>query len=195
MLTWGRAEESGHGLSPGFAVLLEPRPVDHLPRVRLLRCGAHQSLACTEAGDTLVWGCGLTHQLGNRPRDYTSPLDKVDDPEVELRPHRVTSKQLEPRFVLLADGGAQHRVELAWSGAYASLAGTAAEPAAPAGDGEEPPPKRPRAEAAEGASGRPETTGAHAAEAPEAPLVGATAAEAPDGGAHDVPIESEGPVR
>eukprot|EP00435_Cladocopium_sp_Y103_P063066 s1226_g24.t1 len=45
---------------------------------------------------------------GNRPRDVQNPHDIEEDPEDELRPYRVSSKQLEKRFVMLADGGAQH---------------------------------------------------------------------------------------
>ena len=66
-------------------------------------------------------GCGLTHQLGNRPRDVQNPHDIEEDPEDELRPYRVSSKQLEKRFVMLADGGAQHTVELAWDTSYSKL--------------------------------------------------------------------------
>ena len=75
-------------------------------------------LATTMEGDLFVWGCGLTHQLGNRPRDISNPCDADEEPEDELRPYRVSSKQLEQRFVMVADGGAQHTVELAWDGSY-----------------------------------------------------------------------------
>ena len=75
-------------------------------------------LATTMEGDLFVWGCGLTHQLGNRPRDVSNPYDADEEPQDELRPYRVSSKQLEQRFVMVADGGAQHTVELAWDGSY-----------------------------------------------------------------------------
>ena len=78
-------------------------------------------LATSEDGDAFVWGCGLTHQLGNRPRDVQNPSDREEDPEDELRPYKVSSKQLETRFVMLADGGAQHSVELAWDKSYSKL--------------------------------------------------------------------------
>ena len=78
-------------------------------------------LASTVDGDVFVWGCGLTYQLGNRPRDVSNPADIDDEPEDELRPYRVSSKQLEKRFVMTADGGAQHTVELAWDTSYSKL--------------------------------------------------------------------------
>jgi len=120
--TWGKAEECGHGLDMNAAPVLEPKHVTDLPAIRTLRCGGSHMLACSEAGDVFVWGCGLTHQLANRPRDVSDPADKDDEPGDELRPYRVSSKQLESRFVLLADGGAQHSVELAWNGDYGDLA-------------------------------------------------------------------------
>jgi len=115
--TWGRAEECGLGLAPGTAPVLKPRCL-HLPGIRVLRCGAYHSLACSEAGDVFMWGCGLTHQLGNRPKDSNNPYDKDDEPTDEFLPYLLSSKQLESRFVLLADGGAQHSVEIAWTGNY-----------------------------------------------------------------------------
>ena len=101
--------------------MLEPREVTGLPNIRSLRCGGHHMLATSEDGDAFVWGCGLTHQLGNRPRDVQNPSDREEDPEDELRPYKVSSKQLETRFVMLADGGAQHSVELAWDKSYSKL--------------------------------------------------------------------------
>ena len=101
--------------------MLEPREVTGLPNIRSLRCGGHNMMATSEDGDVFVWGCGLTHQLGNRPRDVQNPHDIEEDPEDELRPYRVSSKQLEKRFVMLADGGAQHTVELAWDTSYSKL--------------------------------------------------------------------------
>merc|ERR1711948_120039 len=88
--------------------------------------GGSHTLATSEAGDVFAWGCGLTHQLANRPRDVANPADKDEDPEDELKPYRVSSKQLEKRFVMLADGGAQHSVELAWNGSYGEVAREAA---------------------------------------------------------------------
>ena len=78
-------------------------------------------LASSVDGDAFVWGCGLTHQLANRPRDVSNPVDIDDDPPDELRPYRISSKQLEKRFVMVADGGAQHTVELAWDTSYSKL--------------------------------------------------------------------------
>ncbi|CAE8599841.1 unnamed protein product, partial [Polarella glacialis] len=121
VFTWGKAEECGLGLGPEAALVMEPREVQGLPKVRAMRCGGHHMLASTQAGDAFVWGCGLTHQLANRPRNFADPSDKDEDPDDELRPYRVSSKQLESRFVLMADGGAQHSVELAWAGGYDEL--------------------------------------------------------------------------
>ena len=101
--------------------MLEPREVTGLPSIQSLRCGGHHMMATSEDGDVFVWGCGLTHQLGNRPRDVQNPHDIEEDPEDELRPYRVSSKQLEKRFVMLADGGAQHTVELSWDTSYSKL--------------------------------------------------------------------------
>ena len=78
-------------------------------------------MACSVAGDVFVWGCGLTYQLANVPRDYTDSV-YAEDPDDEARPYRISSKQLEKKFVLLADGGAQHSVELGWTGGYSRLA-------------------------------------------------------------------------
>ena len=78
-------------------------------------------LASTEGGDLFVWGCGLTHQLANRPRDVSNPTDADEEPADELRPYQVSSKQLQKRFVIVADGGAQHSVELAFGGQYSTL--------------------------------------------------------------------------
>ena len=108
--------------------VLEPREVTGLPRIRALRCGGHHMLASSVDGDVFVWGCGLTHQLGNRPRDVSNPVDIDDEPEDELRPYRLSSKQLEKRFVMIADGGAQHTVELAWDSSYSKME-VSAEPA------------------------------------------------------------------
>jgi len=121
VFTWGKAEECGLGLGASSPPVLRPREVVGLPAIRALRCGSHHMLACSEAGDVFTWGCGLTHQLGNRPRDFTDPTDKDDEPSDEPRPYLLSSKQLEGRFVLLADGGAQHSLELAWNGEYARL--------------------------------------------------------------------------
>ena len=128
--------------------MLEPREVTGLPNIRSLRCGGHHMLATSEDGDAFVWGCGLTHQLGNRPRDVQNPSDREEDPEDELRPYKVSSKQLETRFVMLADGGAQHSVELAWDKSYSKLqaddTGTGPLPEGQGNDVEatEPPAKR-----------------------------------------------------
>lgn len=116
--TWGKADECGHGFGASASPLMEPRVVAGLPKVRALRCGVHHTLACTEAGDVFAWGCGISYQLANRPRDFSSLADAGEDPEDELKPYRISSKQLETRFVMLADGGAQHSVELAWAGHY-----------------------------------------------------------------------------
>ena len=103
-------------------------------------------LASTEGGDLFVWGCGLTHQLANRPRDVSNPTDADEEPTDELRPYHVSSKQLQSRFVIVADGGAQHSVELAFGGLCSTLsqdgAGTGSRVETEMG---EPPAKRLRA--------------------------------------------------
>jgi len=63
-------------------------------------------------------------QLANRPRDSSSPGDAEDDPTDELVPYCISSKKLESSFVMLADGGAQHSVELVWDGSYESSPST-----------------------------------------------------------------------
>merc|ERR1719235_1179587 len=122
-MMWGRAEECGHGLSASAPPVLVPRRVEQLPQIRSMRCGVYHTLACSEMGDIFTWGCGITHQLGNRPRDSNHPHDKDADPCDETAPYLISSKQLEGSFVLQADGGAQHSVELAWNGEYKRLAG------------------------------------------------------------------------
>ena len=95
-----------------------------------------------------MWGCGLTHQLANRPRDVSNPIDTNEEPADELKPYRVSSKQLQKRFVMLADGGAQHSVELAWDGAYSAPSQDGAGTGQPVASEEtavnEPPSKRAR---------------------------------------------------
>jgi len=116
VFTWGKAEECGHGIAPGSPPVLVPRVVASLPAIRALRCGMAHMLACSEDGAVFTWGCGITHQLGNRPRDVDDPHDAGDDPEDELEPYRVSSKALAGRFAFMADGGAQHSVVLAHDG-------------------------------------------------------------------------------
>merc|ERR1712113_837250 len=111
------SEEAGHG-ECGKKPILHPQKVQHIPEIVQLRCGSHHSLACSKAGDVYVWGCGISYQLGNRPRDFENPGDANDDPDFELKPYQLSSKQLADRFVLTAHGGAQHSVELAWTGEY-----------------------------------------------------------------------------
>jgi len=146
VFTWGKAEECGIGLGEKDPPVLQPQEVQGLPRVRALRCGGHHMLASTEGGDLFVWGCGLTHQLANRPRDVSNPTDADEEPTDELRPYQVSSKQLQSRFVIVADGGAQHSVELAFGGLYSTLsqdgAGTGSRVETEMG---EPPAKRLRA--------------------------------------------------
>lgn len=115
VFAWGRPEECGHGASARSTPVLRPCVVERLPRIRNLRCGMSHTLACSVAGDVFTWGCGVSHQLGNRPRDCHDPHDARDEPTDETVPYRLSSKLLEDRFVLLADGGAQHSVELVWT--------------------------------------------------------------------------------
>lgn len=112
VLTWGRPEECGLGLQVGAMPVLTPTLVEGLPPIRALRCGMSHTLACCENGKVHVWGCGVSHQLGNRPRDVLDPGDAGDDPADELAPYVISSKQLDGRVALQAAGGAQHSVEL-----------------------------------------------------------------------------------
>merc|ERR1711959_506139 len=113
VLTWGKAEECGHGMAAGSPPLLEPLALQ-LPAIRAVRCGMNHTLACSQAGDIFAWGGGTTHQLANRPRDVEDPHDAREEPDDELIPYLISSKALQSRFVLMADGGAQHSVMLAW---------------------------------------------------------------------------------
>merc|ERR1712196_738511 len=83
VLTWGRGEECGHGASVGSPVVLSPSIVEQLPAIHTLRCGMSHTLACSEAGEVFGWGCGVSHQLGNRPRDHHDPQDSRDEPTDE----------------------------------------------------------------------------------------------------------------
>merc|ERR1740123_1841432 len=102
----------GEGSSP----VLEPQCVSSLPPIRTLRFGGSHAMACSAAGDVFSWGRGRAHQLGNCPRDDFNPEAMDKEPIDELYPYCLSSNQLQSRFVLLADGGDQHSVELAWSG-------------------------------------------------------------------------------
>eukprot|EP00927_Polykrikos_kofoidii_P037863 TRINITY_DN32069_c0_g1_i1.p1 TRINITY_DN32069_c0_g1~~TRINITY_DN32069_c0_g1_i1.p1 ORF type:complete len:951 (-),score=173.80 TRINITY_DN32069_c0_g1_i1:89-2848(-) len=127
VVTWGRSDGCGHGttkIKDGTAAaslystpLTRPRAIiGSLPPVRTVRCGGNHTLACTDEGDVYVWGSGVSHQLGNRPRDVDDPHDVAEDPQDELVPYLISSKRLQGRFCLLADGGAQHSVVIAWDG-------------------------------------------------------------------------------
>ena len=52
-------------------------------------------LAHMEGGDLFVWGCGLMHQLANRPWDVSSATDADVEAADEFRPYQVSSKQLQ----------------------------------------------------------------------------------------------------
>jgi hypothetical protein len=52
------------------------------------------------------------HQLGNRPQKFEDPWDARNDPDDELEPYCISAKSLVGRKVFMADGGAQHTVEL-----------------------------------------------------------------------------------
>lgn len=115
VLTWGRAEECGQGLGAAAPPVLEPSPVQPpLPPLRTVRCGMAHTLACSESGDVYLWGCGMSHQLGNCPRNSDKPHESSEEPIDEISPYQLSAKKLANRFVLLADGGAQHSVELVW---------------------------------------------------------------------------------
>merc|ERR1719316_2543937 len=80
VFTWGRAEECGHGASVQSPPVLQPRVLEQLPAIRTLRCGMSHTLACSEGGDVFTWGCGVSHQLGNKPHDCDDPHDAQDEP-------------------------------------------------------------------------------------------------------------------
>jgi len=112
VFTWGRAEECGHGLEVGSSPVLIPRMVSSLPPIRALRCGMSHVLACCNHGQVYSWGCGVSHQLGNCPRNYRDNWESDREPNDELFPYMISSRRLDGRTVILADGGAQHTVEL-----------------------------------------------------------------------------------
>jgi len=114
VLTWGRAEECGHCFGAGSPAILRPRALTSLPVIRMLRCGMSHTLACSETGEVFTWGCGITHQLGNMPRDWNDAADADAEPSDEQSPYRINASHLHSRFVLAASGGAQHSVELVW---------------------------------------------------------------------------------
>lgn len=128
VFTWGRAEECGLGLHVGSPPVCVPRRVEALPPIRTLRCGMSHTLACSENGHVYSWGCGIMHQLGNRPQNFNDPCDANKEPDDELVPYLISAKKFVGRRVLMADGGAQHSVELVWNDdGGTGLGATAAE--------------------------------------------------------------------
>jgi len=84
--------------------------------------GGTHSLAVTEAGDLYTWGFGELFQLGNVPKDVNADPETLKKEQkkydltgpIESTPHLVTSKKLEGRIVLDAQGGSQHSCILVW---------------------------------------------------------------------------------
>mmetsp|Transcript_155058 Transcript_155058/g.497090 ORF Transcript_155058/g.497090 Transcript_155058/m.497090 type:complete len:857 (+) Transcript_155058:45-2615(+) len=114
VFTWGNAEECGQGSCANDPPVLRPRLLVALPQVREVRCGMCHTLACSKDGDVFAWGCGISGQLGNAPKNCDDAKGEDDEPGDELAPYLISSKRLRKRFVLFADGGAQHSVEIAW---------------------------------------------------------------------------------
>jgi len=127
VISWGKAELCGLGADPCTPPVLQHTLVQGLPIIRSLRCGHHHTLACSSKGDILTWGAGRSSQLGKEPDQFGSGLSSNDEICNELKPYLVSSKTLESRFILLADGGAHHTAELVWDSAH--LCATRPEPA------------------------------------------------------------------
>ena len=114
---WGRGDYCGLGNTTGD--IPAPKRIHGLTSISSLAAGGSHSLACDSNGDFFTWGFGETHQLANCPRDISQGAAKAsDDAKDELRPYLVQSKQLSEKFVFAVAAGAQHSVELGWTGHY-----------------------------------------------------------------------------
>ena len=118
VITWGRRDYSGLA-EKGTNDIQAPSVLPGLPDVARVSCGGSHTLASSKTGKVYAWGFGGTHQLGNLPRDVSNGAAGEDEmPGDEQTPYLVDSKQLASRFVIAVGAGAQHSVELAWSGEY-----------------------------------------------------------------------------
>merc|ERR1712032_412851 len=119
--SWGHGERTGHGSKDKH--IKAPRQISAEAfaglRVMQVRAGGSHTLACTNNGDVFTWGTGGMFQLGNVPRDVNNFKREERDVQVgpdEATPYMVSSKSLNEKFVVMADGGSQHSVLLAWTG-------------------------------------------------------------------------------
>eukprot|EP00398_MALV-I-01_sp_L67-1_P000161 gene161-182_t len=131
---WGRTERTG--IDNSAKAFADPKELSKdlfggcVPIS--LRCGSTHNCVVTRNGDVFFWGSGETNQLANVPRDVSNfePVEKDEEGRDEQFPYMVTSSKLKDKFVLMADGGAQHSVILAWDG---STKRRAAQPGTPDG--------------------------------------------------------------
>ncbi|CEM40124.1 unnamed protein product [Vitrella brassicaformis CCMP3155] len=104
VMTWGKGENTGLDVSNRLVDVTVPcsRKVEG---VRFLSVGAGRThtVATNQTGDIFSWGVGQSGQLGS-----------AADSDVEYQPHLMDSLELRRKFVLKADGGGDHSVELAW---------------------------------------------------------------------------------
>lgn len=118
VVAWGRRDYSGCP-DMGTTDIQQPTVIPGLKNVTYISCGGSHTLACDSAGSVFSWGFGGTHQLGNLPRDISMGAAGADEePEDEQTPYLIQSKQLSEKFALSASAGAQHSVELVWTGQY-----------------------------------------------------------------------------
>ena len=124
---WGRTERTGiKDSNKAFASPKEvPKSLFAGCTPVTLRCGSTHNCVTTRNGDVWFWGSGETNQLANVPRDVNDfePEEKDEEGRDEQFPYMVTSSKLTSKFVLMADGGAQHSVILAWDGSQKRKAG------------------------------------------------------------------------
>ena len=116
---WGRGDYCGLGLTAGDVAF--PRRVD-VSNVKAIAAGGSHVICCDDSGAVWTWGFGETNQLGNNPRvlpTADAPSKAQDESMDEQTPYCVQSKQLADKFVFSVAAGAQHSVELAWTGEYA----------------------------------------------------------------------------
>lgn len=120
VMAWGRRDYSGLAAVKATSDIQAPTLLPGLHGVAQIACGGSHTLASTKDGKVFAWGFGGTHQLGNLPRDISMGAAGPDEePEDELEPYLIQSKQLGERFVVAVAAGAQHSVELAFNGEYA----------------------------------------------------------------------------
>lgn len=119
--SWGHGERTGHASKEKHVKAPRRIKAEAFADLRVLqvRAGGSHTLACTNNGDVFTWGTGGMFQLGNVPRDVTNFKREEREVEVgpdEVTPYMVSSKSLSEKFVVVADGGSQHSVLLAWNG-------------------------------------------------------------------------------